>query len=464
MGQVHPRNEVLDELLAELALHEAVGGDHPHEPRIPVGPVWVPREPVARDGELEEALGEGHRHGILPVTDLGVAPPVQGVHGLVADGDVGRIPDHRVVLLAEDVVQCLQVLGEEGVADAGPAGELVGAAAEVQLVEAPAVEQAVADGQVQAEGRGGLGADGGHAAHLQGRDEQPEAGDGDGEGVEIDPEDLVQCALGQGPRVAAGLAAHPGLEQAPEGPEQEVPGATGGVDQAHGGEAEGVDGRGEGAVEDEGLDEPGGLEQGVAAAGVLGEVLVEVAEEAGVPLGVGEVVDQGAGVRVHPLPEAQQGGGGVAAGAEGPERVVGGVEQGGSGGQGGDAPEAVQQIVPIRVGAPLGGLEVELVLVRGAPAALAGAGDQRGRDQPVVLQEADEAAAEDPGGPGLGDEALAPDLEGLAATPGVAGGAVLVAQRGVDLGHGSGAPAQVVLQPLELALQVVEQSLGVDHG
>ena len=62
---------------------------------------------------------------------------------------------------------------------------------------------------------------------------------------------------------------------------QEVAGAAGGIDQARCAEAEGLDGRGEGAVEDELLDEDGGLEEGVAFARGFGEVLVEVAEEAG---------------------------------------------------------------------------------------------------------------------------------------------------------------------------------------
>jgi hypothetical protein len=67
--------------------------------------------------------------------------------------------------------------------------------------------------------------------------------------------------------------------------------------------AELADRRGQRAVEDEFLDELGRLQQRVALAGGLGQILVEVAEEAGVPVGVGEVVHQRPARRVHRLPE-----------------------------------------------------------------------------------------------------------------------------------------------------------------
>ena len=57
--QVHRREELLDQLLAELALHERVGRDHPDEP----GRSAV----VTGEGEVEEPLGERHAERILPV-------------------------------------------------------------------------------------------------------------------------------------------------------------------------------------------------------------------------------------------------------------------------------------------------------------------------------------------------------------------------------------------------------------
>ena len=314
------------------------------------------------------------------------------------------------------------------------------------------------------EGRGLFAADGVHAAGLERGDQQPEAGDGDGVGVEVHAEDLIQGALGQRAGVGAGLVRHPQLEQPPKGPEQEMAGAAGGVDEAHLAETELFDGRGEGAVEDEFLDELRGLEQGVTLARGLGEVLVKVPEKAGVPVGVGEIMDQRPGVRVYPLPETQEPGGPVAGGPQGPEGVVLGVEQLGGGRVGTHLVEAVEQVVAVRMGAPVRVAEVQFVLIQGALAPLAGAGQQRCLDEGVVLQEAHKDAAQDPGDRGLGEEGLAPDLVGVAGAPGLLRGPILVPQARVDLRHGPHPIAQVVLQLLEQALEVLQQLRGVDHG
>ena len=58
--QVHRREELLDQLLAELALHERVGRDHPDVAR----PVAAPS---GGDGQVEEPLGERHAERVLPV-------------------------------------------------------------------------------------------------------------------------------------------------------------------------------------------------------------------------------------------------------------------------------------------------------------------------------------------------------------------------------------------------------------
>jgi len=77
----------------------------------------------------------------------------------------------------------------------------------------------------------------------------------------------------------------PPLELAEPRAVQEVARPAGEVQHPHDAVAEGVEGRRECAVEDELLDEHGRLQEGVAFARELGEVLVEVAEEAG---GVGD--------------------------------------------------------------------------------------------------------------------------------------------------------------------------------
>ena len=106
---------------------------------------------------------------------------------------------------------------------------------------------------------------------------------------------------------------------------QKVPAAAGRVDHLEAFEAELVDGRLQRAFEDELLDEDRRLEQGVLLAGGFGEVLVQVAQEAGVPGRVGEIVDDLAGaVGVDLLEELDELLGGVAREpvAVGADRIV----------------------------------------------------------------------------------------------------------------------------------------------
>ena len=129
-------------------------------------------------------------------------------------------------------------------------------------------------------------------AGLERRHQQAEAGDGDGVGVEIDAVNTVQGLLHGVAQVASRLVPGPHIEQALESAEQEVAGTAGGIDQAHFLVAEFIQRRRQGAIENEFLDELRGLQQGVALAGGFREVLVEIAQEAGVPGRVGEVVGQ----------------------------------------------------------------------------------------------------------------------------------------------------------------------------
>jgi hypothetical protein len=70
-------------------------------------------------------------------------------------------------------------------------------------------------------------------------------------------------------------------EEAVEPAEREVAGAAGGVNHPHVLVAERVDGRRERAVENEFLDENRGLQQREPFLRVFGQVLVEIAQEAG---------------------------------------------------------------------------------------------------------------------------------------------------------------------------------------
>ena len=172
-----------------------------------------------------------------------------------------------------------------------------------QDVGVGAVDEGVADGQVEGERWGGLQRR--EAGRLEGGDGQAEAGDGDGEGVEVDAVDRVEGGLDAGLEFQAGGVAVPAVEQTVEGAEQEVAGAAGGVDEPEAFERTFFQRWFEGAVEDELLDEDRRLQQRVGVLGVLGEVLVQVAEEPGGQRGVGQVVDERA-VLAAAAPEVEQ--------------------------------------------------------------------------------------------------------------------------------------------------------------
>jgi len=94
-------------------------------------------------------------------------------------------------------------------------------------------------------------------------------------------------------------------QKALESPEKEVARAAGGVDELEALEPVLLDSLCESAIENELLDEDRSLEECVLLLSVHGEVLVEVTEEAGIEVGVGEVVDQVA-VGVLCPPESEQ--------------------------------------------------------------------------------------------------------------------------------------------------------------
>ena len=239
-------------------------------------------------------------------------------------------------------------------------------------------------------------------------------------------------------------------------------GAAGGVDEADAAQAELVEGGGQGAVQDEFLDELRGLQQGEALLRLVGEVLVQVAEEAGVPLGVREVVAECAGVRVHRPPERDQVAGRVAGDAMAPHRVVLALVEAGHRRQAGGFGEHVEQVVVVRVGGA--GAEVEGLPIRRAGVASAGAGDQRRLDQAVVLREAHEHAAEQPRDRGLGQCAVAPGAEGVAGAPGLARGPVLRFEGSGRPGVGVRPLGEVLLQVPEPPAEIAQQGGAADHG
>ena len=94
----------LDELLAELAFHERVGGDHPHEPGRPA------QGGVGGHGRGRRTLGERHaeRVGALQVR---IPLPVLAVQGLVPSDDVRRVAHHRADSAGRTASQVVGVFG-----------------------------------------------------------------------------------------------------------------------------------------------------------------------------------------------------------------------------------------------------------------------------------------------------------------------------------------------------------------
>ena len=140
---------------------------------------------------------------------------------------------------------------------------------------------------------------------LERGDGEPEPGDRDRERVEVDAVDRVERRLDAGLEFQAGRVLVPAIQQAVEGAQQEVPGPAGGVDELEAFEGPFFQRGFEGAVEDELLDEDRRLQQRVGVLGVLGQVLVQVAEEAGGQRLVRQVVNERA-VLVAAAPEVEQ--------------------------------------------------------------------------------------------------------------------------------------------------------------
>ena len=191
------------------------------------------------------------------------------------------------------------------------------------------MQQRVAAGEVDVEPR--RIAQPPHTAFFQGSEQEPKPSDRDRVRIDIDSVHAIERPLNQHRRLRSRLLLPPALDQPGKAAEQEVPAAAGRVDHleavvgmeppvgfeprlvARLGEAEFLDRRVERPVEDELLDEDRRLEQRVPLPCLLGEVLVEVAQEPRVPGRVGEVVDQRPRVRVDPLEEAEQLSGRIAA-------------------------------------------------------------------------------------------------------------------------------------------------------
>ncbi len=164
--------------------------------------------------------------------------------------------------------------------------------------------------------------------------------------------------------------------------------------------------------------------------------MVQVAKEAGVQAGIGEVVQQRAGIWVLLLPELAQAHGRVATDAQTKNRVVCLVKKGVQARQTASFSEAGQQIFAItlqwmrtKIGFMPVTRQVEAATVRGAanPGTL---------DQDVVFNETQEHAAQQPMHASLGDDLVAPALNGFSGAVGIAGGLPFGVQAGLEVRQG----------------------------
>ena len=449
MRNVQPRQYGLDQLLAELPLHEAVGNDQPDIARPMVG--------CLRQREIEKPLGEGGPEPIFHMAAL-VDLPIRIPHRRILRRDVGRVADDGVILAPQQPIQLRCVLVD--VMMLHLSAEPLGHARHVVLdEEMRAVKQAVAHREGKRKiRRGGKTC---LIAGTQRGQQQAEPGDLHGEGVQVDAGHAVQRALRQGLGRGVGINALPLRQQAGETAQQEMPGAAGRVDHSHPLDAELPDRRIQGAREDPVLDEVGRLQQGKPLAGVLGEVLVEVAEKARAEVRVGEVVHQRAGLGHAVAEEGQQRHCAVAGDGQAEQRVVGGVIQAGEARQPSRLGEGFQQefgVAVVRAGPKEGALPLHRQIQP-----LAGAGEQRAVEQAVVLQEAQEHEAEQPvhgrlvegGGPEslerVGGAPLVTRLLPLSLDRRPAGGDEMV-------------QAKVVFDALAQLLQVGQQTFRINHN
>src|SRR5208337_2791624 len=206
------------------------------------------------------------------------------------------------------------------------------------------------------------------------------------------------------------------------------------------------------------------LEERVPLPCLLGEVLVKVAQEAGIPRRVGEVVGQRPGVWVNPLEESQQLSGRIAAepAREIADRVVFAEDVTGRRKLLKSVENSNQVIAVVERGVRA---KVKFMLITCPLQPFSWSGDPGRVNQRVVLQEPDEDAGKDPGGRCLGDGIAPPLLESLCGAMGLCRLLELRTQLRSHLGNlGRLAPfEQVGLELLEQLLEVRKECGTMDH-
>src|SRR6185437_10169290 len=247
-------------------LHECVRGNHSDVPTTVVDFSLL-------DRQFPKALRERHPERVFLMAGR-VQYSVGGVLTTIPNNDVWRVPDDNVVALIQNLIDRL------GFLDGVDRRNLEEIALPMESFPLPAVSGLAAEQKTVARSQMSLPAwcmaplqvlD---AARLDRRHDQAESGDGHGERVDVHAPDAIERLLGGDDFVV--LPLHPQAEEPGEGTEQEVPRAACRVDQPHLLQAELVDGRVEGPVENELLDEDRRLQQGVLLLRLLRKFLVQI--------------------------------------------------------------------------------------------------------------------------------------------------------------------------------------------
>lgn len=163
-----------------------------------------------------------------------------------------------------------------------------------------------------------------------------------------------------------------------------------------------------GSVEDEIDNEVRRLHERITLASSFRNVLVEIAQKAGVVNCSCEVVDEIA-ILACALEEVDNGTCAVAGGRQTKQRVVSAIKKAADAGQSSDFVEAEQEVIAI--GFVEAGAVGSEVLILCQTQTLAGAGDPGQVDQLVIFEKADEDAGKKPGDGGLSDFVVAPRRE-----------------------------------------------------
>jgi len=225
---------------------------------------------------------------------------------------------------------------------------------------------------------------------------------------------------------------------------------AGRVDHPHLAVAELPYGGREGAVEDELLHELGCLQQRITLTRGFRQILVQVTQETGVPVWIGEVVHQQACAGIHLLPELAQGHGRITADAQAENRVVGFIKEGVQTGKRAGFTEGGQQVIAVAISRV--GLKVSVMSVaRQLQAPRFGGTAQPGTiNQLVVFDKPQKHTAQQPMHASLGDVLVCPGFEGF-------GAAVRIA-RGLPLGLQTGFQLWCLLNPFQqITFQALEQ-------